>query len=176
MSKRNWTEAQKSAITTKYRKNGDSCNLLLSAAAGSGKTAVLVERVIRKILPEDTKKGIDIDRLLIVTFTNAAAREMADRISQALSEELEKALSRGDSERIKLVKRQQLLLGVSQITTIDSFCLKLIREHFNILGIEPDFTIADTAQATLLSEEVMEELFSELYDENDKDFLMLLEN
>ena len=176
MSKRNWTDDQKSAIVTKYRKNGDSCNLLLSAAAGSGKTAVLVERVIRKILPEDTSKSIDIDRLLIVTFTNAAAREMADRISAALSDELEKALSQGDAERIRLVKRQQLLLGVSQITTIDSFCLKLIREHFNILGIEPDFTIADTAQAQLLSEEVMDQLFGELYDENDKDFLMLLEN
>lgn len=174
MSKRCWTDDQKSAITTKYRKNGDSCNLLLSAAAGSGKTAVLVERVIRKILPEDSKKGIDIDRLLIVTFTNAAAREMADRISAALSAELEKALANEDAERVKLVKRQQLLLGVSQITTIDSFCLKLIRENFNILGIEPDFTIADTAQAQILSEEAIDELFTELYDKGDQDFLDLL--
>ncbi len=174
MSKRNWTPDQLKAITTKYRTNGESCNLLLSAAAGSGKTAVLVERVIGKILPKDTKQGIDLDKLLIVTFTNAAAREMSDRIAVALSDELENAISTGDSERIKLIKRQQLLLGISQITTIDSFCLKLIRENFNVLGIEPDFSIADTSQAQILSEEAMEELFSELYDENNEEFLFLL--
>ena len=174
MSKRNWTPDQLKAITTKYRTNGESCNLLLSAAAGSGKTAVLVERVIGKILPKDTKKGIDLDKLLIVTFTNAAAREMSDRIAAALSDELENAIAAGDNERIKLIKRQQLLLGISQITTIDSFCLKLIRENFNVLGIEPDFSIADTSQAQILSEEAMEELFTELYDENDEEFLFLL--
>ena len=174
MSKRNWTPQQLEAITTKYRKNGESCNLLLSAAAGSGKTAVLVERVIGKILPEDTKKGIDLDKLLIVTFTNAAAREMSERIAAALSDELENAISSGDNERVRLIKRQQLLLGISQITTIDSFCLKLIRENFNILGIEPDFTIADSSQAQILSEDAMDELFSELYEENDEEFLYLL--
>ncbi len=174
MSKRNWTPDQLKAITTKYRKNGESCNLLLSAAAGSGKTAVLVERVIGKILPKDTRKGIDLDKLLIVTFTNAAAREMSDRIAAALSDELENAISAGDSERIKLIKRQQLLLGISQITTIDSFCLRLIRENFNVLGIEPDFSIADESQSQILSEEAMDELFTELYEENDEDFLFLL--
>jgi len=174
MSKRTWTPDQLDAIKTKYRKNGESCNLLLSAAAGSGKTAVLVERVIQKILPEDDKKGIDIDKLLIVTFTNAAAREMSDRIAAALSAELENALKNGNAEKVKLIKRQQLLLGISQITTIDSFCLKLIREHFNVLGIEPDFTIADTSQAEILSEEALDELFSALYEENNEDFLHLL--
>ena len=174
MSKRNWTSQQLEAIKTKYRKNGESCNLLLSAAAGSGKTAVLVERVIQKILPQDTKCGIDVDKLLIVTFTNAAAREMSDRIAAALSDELEDALKTGDIEKTKLIKRQQLLLGISQITTIDSFCLKLIREHFNVLGIEPDFQIADTSLAQLLSEEAIDELFSSLYEENDQDFMLLL--
>jgi len=174
MSNRNWTPDQLDAIKTKYRKNGDSCNLLLSAAAGSGKTAVLVERVIRKILPKDSEGYIDVDKLLIVTFTNAAAREMSDRIASALSDRLEEAHKNGDTEKIKLIKRQQLLLGISQITTIDSFCLKLIREHFNVLGIEPDFQIADTSQAQILSEEAMEELFSQLYEENDDEFLMLL--
>ena len=174
MSKRNWTPDQLKAITTKYRTTGESCNLLLSAAAGSGKTAVLVERVIGKILPKDTSQGIDLDKLLIVTFTNAAAREMSDRIAAALSDELENAMAGGDSERLKLIKRQQLLLGISQITTIDSFCLKLIRENFNVLGIEPDFSIADTSQAQILSEEAMDELFSQLYDENDQEFLFLL--
>lgn len=174
MSKRNWTPQQLEAIKTKYRKNGESCNLLLSAAAGSGKTAVLVERVIQKILPDDSTCGIDLNRLLIVTFTNAAAQEMSDRIATALSDELEAALKCGNGERVKLIKHQQLLLGISQITTIDSFCLKLIREHFNVLGIEPDFQIADTSQAQILSEEAMDELFSSLYEENNEDFLMLL--
>lgn len=174
MSKRNWTPDQLDAIKTKYRSNGESCNLLLSAAAGSGKTAVLVERVIQKILPKDNNTGIDIDKLLIVTFTNAAAREMSDRIAAALSSELENALKDGDNSKVKLIKRQQMLLGISQITTIDSFCLRLIREHFNILGIEPDFTIADASQAEILSEEALEELFSQLYEENDEDFLNLL--
>lgn len=174
MSKRNWTPDQLDAIKTKYRSNGESCNLLLSAAAGSGKTAVLVERVIQKILPKDGENGIDIDKLLIVTFTNAAAREMSDRIAAALSSQLENALKDGDSQKVKLIKRQQLLLGISQITTIDSFCLRLIREHFNILGIEPDFAIADTSQAEVLSEEALDELFTSLYEENDEDFLKLL--
>ncbi len=174
MSKRNWTPDQLDAIKTKYRTNGESCNLLLSAAAGSGKTAVLVERVIQKILPKDDNSGIDIDKLLIVTFTNAAAREMSDRIAAALASELENALNDGDAKKVKLIKRQQLLLGISQITTIDSFCLKLIREHFNVLGIEPDFAISDTSQAEILSEEAIDELFSSLYEENDKDFLNLL--
>lgn len=174
MSKRNWTPDQLDAIKTKYRKNGESCNLLLSAAAGSGKTAVLVERVIQKILPKDGNSGIDIDKLLIVTFTNAAAREMSDRIAVALSNELENALKDGDSQKVKLIKRQQLLLGISQITTIDSFCLRLIREHFNVLGIEPDFAIADTSQAEILSEEALDELFTFLYEENNEDFLHLL--
>ena len=174
MSKRSWTPSQLDAITTKYRSNGESCNLLLSAAAGSGKTAVLVERVIRKILPDDITKGTDINRLLIVTFTNAAAREMSERIGVALTEELEKANREGDSQRAAAIKKQQLLLGISEITTIDSFCLKLIREHFNALDIEPDFTIAESTLAHILSEEAMEELFASLYDENDEDFLNLL--
>ncbi|MBO5059479.1 MAG: helicase-exonuclease AddAB subunit AddA [Clostridia bacterium] len=174
MSKKNWTPEQLEAITTKYRTNGESCNLLLGAAAGSGKTAVLVERVIQKLIPEDITKSIDVDKLLIVTFTNAAAREMAERINAALSDELEAAIAAGDDERKKIIKKQQLLLSVSDITTIDAFCLKLLREHFNILGIEPDFSIADEAQAQLLSEEAMEELFSELYDANDEEFINLL--
>lgn len=172
MSKREWTPDQTLAINTKYRKNGESCNLLLSAAAGSGKTAVLVERVIRKIL--DPVSPVDVDRLLIVTFTNAAAHEMSERIAAALSAELENAQAEGDTKKAKLIKRQQLLLGISQICTIDSFCIKLIRENFSVLGIEPDFSIADASQAEILSEEATGELFSSLYEEGDKDFLYLL--
>lgn len=174
MSKRQWTPAQQDAITTKYLENGKSCNLLIGAAAGSGKTAVLVERVIKKLIPDDISKSIDLDKLLIVTFTNAAAREMEERINKALSKELEKAIISGDEQRQKIIKRQQLMLSVSDITTIDSFCLKFLRSHFNTAGIEPDFTIADSAQAQLLSDEAMEELFSSLYEENNEDFINLL--
>ncbi len=174
MSSRNWTDSQLDAINTKYLENGQSCNLLVGAAAGSGKTAVLVERVIKKLIPENISDSIDIDRLLIVTFTNAAAREMAERINKALSDELKMAITSGDDVRKKLIKRQQLLLSACDITTIDAFCLKLLRENFNVLGIEPDFSIADSPQAQILSEEAMEELFSELYEENDREFIDLL--
>lgn len=174
MSERSWTPSQLDAIQTKYRSNGESCNLLISAAAGSGKTAVLVERIIRKLLADDQKKAVPADRLLVVTFTNAAAREMAERINLALSEELQKAILSGDGDMRKRIKKQQLLLSVSDITTIDAFCLKLLRRYFNHLGIEPDFSIADEAQAQLLSEETMEELFAELYEAGDEEFLNLL--
>ncbi len=171
MSKTQWTPSQLEAITTKYRTNGESCNLLVGAAAGSGKTAVLVERIIRKLIPEDISKAVDIDKLLVVTFTNAAASEMSERISAALTRELESA---SDNRRKQLIKRQQLLLSASDITTIDAFCMKLVRSNFNLLDIDPGFSIADGAQASLLSDEAMEEIFSERYDAEDQDFINLL--
>lgn len=174
MSKNKWTDAQLEAIQTKYLSNGNSCNILVSAAAGSGKTAVLVQRIIEKLIPEDITKGGDIDRLLVVTFTNAAAREMETRISAALSDAYDAAAAKGDAERQRVIKRQQLLLSASDITTIDAFCLKLVRENFSLLGIDPDFSIADTAQASILADETMEELFSELYDSGDEDFIRIL--
>lgn len=174
MSKPQWTAAQSEAITTKYRKNGESCNILVNAAAGSGKTAVLVERIIQKLIPRDISKSIDIDKLLVVTFTNAAAAEMEERINRALSAELEKASANGDAERRKVIRRQQLLLGSADITTIDAFCLRLIRANFNLLGIDPNFSIADSGQTAILADEAMEELFSQLYDEGDEEFLNLL--
>ncbi|MDD6214536.1 MAG: helicase-exonuclease AddAB subunit AddA [Firmicutes bacterium] len=174
MSKTQWTAAQSEAITTKYRKNGESCNILVNAAAGSGKTAVLVERIIQKLIPPDISKSIDIDKLLVVTFTNSAAAEMEERIRCALSSELDKASANGDSERRKVIRRQQLLLGSADITTIDAFCLRLIRANFNLLGIDPNFSIADSSQTAILADEAMEELFSQLYDEGDEEFLNLL--
>ncbi|MDD6735617.1 MAG: helicase-exonuclease AddAB subunit AddA [Clostridiales bacterium] len=174
MSKNKWTDSQLEAIHTKYRQNGESCNLLVSAAAGSGKTAVLVQRIIEKLIPEDMSKGGDIDRLLVVTFTNAAAREMENRIAAALSAALDEAVSAGDAERRNIIRRQQLLLTASDITTIDAFCLKLVREHFNLLDIDPDFSIADSAQASILADEAMEELFNDLYEEGNEDFINLL--
>ncbi|MBR4173067.1 MAG: UvrD-helicase domain-containing protein, partial [Clostridia bacterium] len=88
MAKIEWSPSQKDAIFTKYLDNGKSCNILVSAAAGSGKTAVLVERIIEKLIPNDLSKSIDADKLLVVTFTNAAAHEMAERIKKSLDSAL----------------------------------------------------------------------------------------
>lgn len=110
-------------------------NILVSAAAGSGKTAVLVERIIRMIT--DTEHPVDIDRLLVVTFTNAAAAEMRERIGQAISRQLEK-----EPENTHLQKQASLLHN-AQITTIHSFCLFIIRNNFNDVGIDPAFRVAD---------------------------------
>lgn len=109
------------------------CNILVSAAAGSGKTAVLVERIVRMVC--DETKPVDIDRLLIVTFTNAAAAEMRERIAAGISARLSEC---PDSEHIQ---RQATLLHNAQITTIDSFCLFLLRNHFNEIGLDPAFRI-----------------------------------
>ena len=122
-------------------------NILVSAAAGSGKTAVLVERIIRMI--SDEKKKIDIDRLLVVTFTNAAAAEMRERISQAIAKKLEE-----EPENMHL-QRQSALLHNAQITTIDSFCLFLIRNNFNDIGLDPGFRVADEGELKLLKQDII---------------------
>ena len=174
MGEIHWSPSQKDAIYTKYLDDGKSCNILVSAAAGSGKTAVLVQRIIEKLIPQDLSKRVDANRLLVVTFTNAAAHEMVERIKKSLSAALVSAKNDGDFEKCQRIKDQQLLIPDSDITTIDAFCLRLIRRHFNILDISPDFNICDEAQSELLAEDAMDELFSELYAENDQDFIDLL--
>ena len=124
-----WTRQQQQVIALKNR------NLLVSAAAGSGKTAVLVERIIRKITDKDTP--VDIDRLLIVTFTNAAAAEMRERIGIDIGEALEQ-----QPENTHL-QRQQTLLHNAQITTIHSFCLYVIRNFFHRIQLDPEFRVAE---------------------------------
>ena len=161
MSKRSWTPSQLDAITTKYRSNGESCNLLLSAAAGSGKTAVLVERVIRKITD---KNGISADKLLIVTFTNAAAAEMRERIGAAIEDAL---AANPESAHLQ---RQMMLLHNAQITTIHSFCLSVIREFFHVLSLDPGFRIGDEGELMLLQTDVMKELLEDYYGRNDERF------
>ena len=126
---RKWTPAQKSAIDTR------DCNVLVSAAAGSGKTAVLVERIISMITDPD--KNIDIDRLVVVTFTKAAAAQMKDKIRKALDSMLDE--NPGDVNLL----RQITLLNNAQITTIDSFCLWIIRNHFPEVNLDPGFRIMD---------------------------------
>ena len=113
-------------------------NLLVSAAAGSGKTAVLVERIIRLIT--DPKAPLDIDHLLVVTFTNAAAAEMRERIGAAIERELS-----AQPGNVHLM-RQQTLLHNAQITTIHSFCLYVIRNYFHRIGLEPDVRVGDEGE------------------------------
>lgn len=162
MSETKWTQEQWEAITEK------DCNLLVAAAAGAGKTAVLVERIIKKIT--DEKEPVDIDRLLIVTFTNAAATEMRERIADAISKVLEK------DAHSKLIQRQLALLGKASITTIHAFCMEVIRNNFQSLNIDPNFRIADETESMLMKLEALNEVFEEQYEkENNEDFFALLE-
>jgi len=158
-----WTPEQLAAIETR------GCNLLVAAAAGSGKTAVLVERIIRRIT--DEKNPIDIDRLLIVTFTNAAATEMRERIGDAIAKELEK---RPESRQLQ---RQLSLLHKATITTIHSFCLEVIKNNFHKIDLDPGFRIANETEAVLMKLEGLEELFEEKYDTEQQDsaFFQLVE-
>ena len=132
---------------------------------GSGKTAVLVERIINKIINEN----IDIDRLLVVTFTNAAASEMRERVLNAIYKKLD-----NDFENPNL-QRQITLLNKASICTIDSFCLEVVRNNFYELeNISPNFRIADTTEIELLKQETIEEIFETKYEEQDKDFEKLI--
>ncbi len=142
-------------------------NILVSAAAGSGKTAVLVERIIRMIT--DDARPVDIDRLLVVTFTNAAAAEMRERIGLAINRRLEE-----DPENVHLQKQVSLLHN-AQITTIDSFCLFVIRNNFNDIDLDPGFRVADEGELRLLRQDVMQELLEEKYKEKEQSFLNCVE-
>ena len=160
MAEVKWTNEQLQAIQEK-----DS-NILVAAAAGSGKTAVLVERIIHKIIDEQ----MDIDKILVVTFTNAAASEMRERILEAIYKKLEE-----NPENVHL-QRQIILLNKASICTIHSFCLDVIHNHFYEIDLPSNFKIADTAEMDLLKQEVLDDLFEQKYTENDKDFIELLEN
>ena len=153
-----WTEEQKQAI---YEKDS---NILVAAAAGSGKTAVLVERIINKIINEN----IDIDKLLVVTFSNAAASEMRERVLNAIYKKIDE-----DPENEKL-QRQVTLLNKASICTIDSFCLDVVRNNFFEIDIAPNFRIGDTTEIEILKQDVLEDLFEEKYEAEDKDFTKLI--
>ena len=150
-----WTESQKKVIDRRER------NILVSAAAGSGKTAVLVERIIQKI----TQDKVDIDKLLIVTFTNAAAAEMRERIRDAIEKKLEE-----EPEDIHL-QRQFTLVHNAQITTIDSFCLYVIRNYFYKIDLEPNFRVADEGELSLLRSDVLGKLLEAHYAAGEEVFL-----
>ena len=156
-----WTDDQRKVIELRDR------NILVSAAAGSGKTAVLVERIIKIIT--DKEHPVDIDRLLIVTFTNAAAAEMRERIGNALENALKE---NPDDEHLQ---RQLSLLHNAQITTIDSFCLYVIRNHFHEIDLEPNFRIGDEGELKLLKEDVLAKVLLKNYEESAPEFLAFVD-
>ena len=155
----NWTKEQKQAIDEKGQ------NILVAAAAGSGKTAVLVERIINKILNEK----IDIDKLLVVTFTNAAASEMRERILEAIYKKLD------ENPENEELQKQIILLNKSNICTIDSFCLEIVKNNFYELeNISPNFRIGDNNEIELLKQEIIEEIFEKKYEEENQNFEKLI--
>lgn len=153
-----WTNEQEQAI------NESGSNILVAAAAGSGKTAVLVERIINKII----NKKIDIDKILVVTFTNLAAAQMRERILDAIYKRIEE-----NPESVHL-QRQITLLPKANICTIDSFCLDIVKNNFFELDISPNFRIADEIELKILKQETLEEMFEDKYEKHEEDFLELI--
>lgn len=150
-----WSDDQWRAIA----ESGD--DILVAAAAGSGKTAVLVERIIRKISREEN--GFSVDRLLVATFTKAAASEMRQRIREALDRELEQ--NPGNEH----LQRQLALLGKASITTLHSFCLEVIRRYYQLIPLDPGFRILNEQEAEIMRQELLEELFEDKYGEAGED-------
>lgn len=157
-----WTSEQQKVIDSRDR------NLLVSAAAGSGKTAVLVERIIQMVTNE--KNPIDIDHLLIVTFTNAAAAEMRERISAAIEKKLQ------EEPENEHLQKQMTLVHSAQITTTHSFCQSVIRNNFNVIDLDPTARIAEEAELTLIKSDVIAELLEEEYEKGEEGFLRLVDS
>lgn len=155
-----WTDEQREAIEAR------NCNLLVAAAAGSGKTAVLVQRILSIIT--DESRPVDIDKLLVVTFTNAAASEMRERIGDAISKALD------EKPESDVLQRQMVLLNKSNIETMHAFCLNVIKNNVHLLDIDPSYRISDGTEAELLRQEAILELFESKYKE-DKNFPQLVE-
>ena len=156
-----WTKEQQKVIDLRDR------DILVSAAAGSGKTAVLVERIIQRVT--DPKDPIDIDRLLVVTFTKAAAAEMRERVGAAIDKQC------GDHPLDAHLRRQSALIHNAMITTIDSFCLFVVRNHFEEIDLDPNFRIADEGEIRLLEQDVLDRVFEENYEAKHAQFLTLID-
>lgn len=162
MAERHWTQAQQEVIDSRNE------NLLVSAAAGSGKTAVLVEHIIQRIL--DRSHPVDIDEIVVVTFTKAAAAEMRERILQAIERQLEQAP--GDAHLL----RQSALVHNAFITTIDSFCGYVVRNHFHEIDLEPDYRIGEEGELKLMRAAVMEQFMEQQYQKAEESFLTFVES
>lgn len=160
MSEVKWTKEQRQVIDSR------NTNLLVSAAAGSGKTAVLIERIIELVL--DEKNPIDINKLLVVTFTKLAASEMRERVSKAIEKKLE------ENQENEHLQKQLLLLSGADITTIDSFCKDVLISYAHLVNLDSNIKVIDPSENEVLAKEVMEELFEELYENNDESFLRLV--
>ena len=165
-----WTKEQQRAIDL------DGKNILVSAAAGSGKTAVLAERVVSHLLRQEAEEGAwNVDELLIVTFTRAAAAEMSERIGirlqQAIAAELDK--EKPDRGLVSRLERQVILLSGAAISTIDSFCQSIIKNNFSDLDLDPKFRVADENELLLLQQDVLDELFEQRYEAMDEALLHL---
>ena len=156
-----WTDDQKKVIDLRNR------NILVSAAAGSGKTAVLVERIMEIVC--DEKNPVDVDRLLVVTFTKAAAAEMKERIGAAIRKRLEDEPNNG------YLQKQETLVPHAQITTIDSFCSYILRNHFGEIDLDPAFRVADEGELKLLKKDILKELLEEEYAKKRPEFLHFVE-
>ena len=154
-----WTEAQQEAIRLRHK------NILVSAAAGSGKTAVLVER-IKQLILED---GISLDQFLIVTFTNAAAAEMKEKLIKAITIAIEE-----DPENSAFLRRQLDLAGSANISTFHSFALEVIRRYFYLTDVEPNFKIGDEGAVEIIKWDVLDQVFSDLFEEEEEAFLEFL--
>lgn len=160
MSEVKWTKEQRQVIDSR------NTNLLVSAAAGSGKTAVLIERIIELVL--DEKNPIDINKLLVVTFTKLAASEMRERVSKAIENKLE------ENPENEHLQKQLLLLSGADITTIDSFCKDALISYAHLVNLDSNIKVIDPSENEVLAKEVMEELFEELYENNNESFLRLV--
>ncbi len=156
-----WTEEQQKVISLRNR------NILVSAAAGSGKTAVLVQRILGRIM--DKENPVDIDRMLIMTFTRAAAGEMKERITAALEQAL---YENAENDHLQ---RQMNLIHTAQITTIDGFCSYVIRNYFHMIGLDPGYRTAEEGELKLLREDVLKDLLEDAYREKNEKFVELVE-
>ena len=151
-----WTKRQEQAIKSRGK------NLLVAAAAGSGKTAVLVERIIQLI----TEERIDVDKLLVVTFTKAAASEMKAKIAAALK----KRIKNGDGDTA-FYRRQLSMMGKASISTFHSFAISIIRKYFYVIDLDPSLKVADETQIGLLKIQIMDDLFEDCFEREDKNFI-----
>ncbi len=163
----NWTDEQKEAIQDRDN------SLLVSAAAGSGKTAVLIERIYSILTEGAETPEKSLDRMLIVTFTKAAAAEMREKLRKKLNDSLK---DEKDEEKIRFIKKQLSLLGRADICTFDSFCQKLIRSYYHIVDADPGLKVCDEYKRVTLINEAMDELFTELYEKKDSGFLDFLDH
>lgn len=158
----NFTKEQQKAVDLRKR------NLLVAAAAGSGKTAVLVNRIIKTVT--EGEHPADIDRLLVMTFTKAAAAQMRERIEAALLEKLDK------DPLNEHLQKQTILVHTADITTIDSFCMSVLRNHFNEIGLDPAFRVADEGELKLMRQDILERVLEEAYQEKTEAFLSFIES